>query len=185
MEVKKLSWTAAMTALTILPGMLVHFLSPGLVPFSILPVLVLLSGIILGANYGALAMLAYVALGLFGLPVFAGAPYGGFGYVLKPTFGYLIGYIGAAYVTGLIYRPGSLIRAFSGVLGGLVVLHITGAAYLYIIMRWVLDKPTTIAGVLMIGLVPFIAADLIKAGIAAIVGNEVVKRWQGLKRKNQ
>lgn len=180
MDVKKLALTAAMAALTILPGMLLHFVSPGLVPFSILPVFVFLAGIVLGPKYGALAMVVYVVLGLFGLPVFSGAPYGGFGYVLKPTFGYLLGYIGAAFVTGLIYRPGRLYRGILAVLAGLAVLHLAGAAYLYVIMRWVLGTPTTVAGVLMIGFVPFIAFDLIKAGIAAVLGNEVVKRWKGL-----
>ena len=51
----------------------------------------LLAGLVLGARLGALAVGAYVLLGLVGVPVFATG--GGFGYIAQPTFGYLLGFI--------------------------------------------------------------------------------------------
>lgn len=176
MNTRKLAATAAMTALTALAGMVLRWASPALVPFSILPIMVFLSGIILGAEYGALAMIAYLVLGLFGLPVFAAAPFGGLGYILKPTFGYLLGYIAAAYVSGKIYRPRSLARAILGVLAGLVVLYLCGLIYLYGAMRWAMHVQAGLAIVIAQGFTPFIMLDLIKAGIAAWAGNEVVRR---------
>ena len=179
MKTRKLAMTSVMAALMCLAGMLLHW-APGLVPFSVLPVFVLMSGIILGAEYAAMAMLLYLVLGLFGLPVFSTAPYGGLGYILKPTFGFLIGYVAAAYVVGKVYREGSLRRAIVGVLAGLVTLYLFGLIYLYIILHWVLHSPTSVAGVLMIGFVPLLfMGDLIKAGIAVWVGQEVVRRRQG------
>jgi len=177
MKAKKLAMTAAMAALTCLAGMSLHWVSASLVPFSIVPILVLLSGLVLGAEYGALAMLIYVILGLLGLPVFSSAPFGGFGYVLKPTFGFILGYVAAAYVTGKVYRPGSLVWAGIASLCGLAVLYLFGLTYLYGVLRWVLNKPTDVAGVLTMGFLPFITFDLIKAAIAAWVGNDVVRRW--------
>ena len=178
MKTRKLAMTSVMAALMCLAGMLLHW-SPGLVPFSILPVFVLMSGIILGAEYAAMAMLAYLVLGLFGLPVFSTAPYGGLGYILKPTFGFLLGYVAAAYIVGRVYREGSLWRAIAGVLAGLVTLYLFGLIYLYIILHWVLHRPTSVAGVLMIGFVPLLfMGDLIKAGIAVWIGQEVVRRRQ-------
>jgi biotin transport system substrate-specific component len=176
MNVKMLSLTAAITALTCLAGMALRWVSPALVPFSILPVMVLLSGIILGANYAALAMSVYLILGLFGFPVFASAPFGGLAYLAKPTFGFILGYIGAAYVTGKIYRPGKFWSAILAVLGGLSVIYGVGLIYLYAILRWVLHNPTSVKVVLTMGFLPFIFSDLIKAGVAAWVGNEVVRR---------
>lgn len=176
MKTRKLAMTSVMAALMCLAGMLLHWVSPALVPFSLLPVLVLMSGIILGAKYAAMAMLVYLVLGLFGLPVFSAAPFGGVGYILKPTFGFLMGYVFAAYVVGRIYREGSQWRAIAGVLSGLVTLYLFGLSYLYIILHWVLHRPTSVAGVVMIGFVPFIFGDLIKAGIAVWVGQEVVRR---------
>jgi biotin transport system substrate-specific component len=176
MKTGKLAMTSVMAALMCLAGMLLHWVSPALVPFSVLPVLVLMSGIILGAEYATMAMLVYLVLGLFGLPVFSSAPFGGLGYILKPTFGFLIGYVPAAYVVGKIYRNGSQWRAIVGVLAGIVTLYLFGLSYLYIILHWVLHRPTSIASVMMIGFVPFIFGDLIKAAIAVWVGQEVVRR---------
>ncbi|WP_407305858.1 biotin transporter BioY [Desulfosporosinus sp. SB140] len=178
MDVRKLAMSSVLAALMCLTGMLVHW-APALIPFSVLPVFVYLSGLILGAEYAAMAMLVYLALGLFGLPVFASAPFGGFGYILKPTFGFLLGYVGAAYAVGRIYREGSLWRAILGVLCGLVILYLFGLSYLYMILHWVLHQSTSVAGVLMIGFVPLLfLGDLIKAGIAVWVGQEVVRRRQ-------
>ena len=176
MNSKKLVSTAAIAALTCLAGMALRWVSPALVPFSVLPVMVFLAGIILGGEFGALAMFTYIVLGLFGLPVFASAPFGGPGYIFKPTFGYLLGYIAAAYVTGKIYYPGKLWRAIIGVIAGLIVLYLFGLGYLYGVMRWVLHKPASVIGVIESGFLPFIVSDLIKAGIAAWAGNEVVRR---------
>ena len=55
---------------------------------------VLLCGLWLGPQKGAMAVGGYVLLGLFGVPVFAGG--GGLGYVLRPSFGYLLGFVGEA-----------------------------------------------------------------------------------------
>ena len=175
MNIRKLSMTAAIAALTCLAGMLLRWVSPVLVPFSILPVMVLLSGIVLGAEYGALAMTVYVILGLFGLPVFAAPPFGGLAYLAKPTFGFLLGYIGAAYVVGKLYRPQKLWSAIFAVSGGLVVLYLLGLSYLYAILHWVLQKPANLSLVLTLGFFPYILSDVIKAGVAAWVGNEVVR----------
>lgn len=176
MKVRQIVATAAITALTALAGMLSHGVFQAVVPFSLLPIMVYVSGIILGGAYGALAMFTYVLLGLFGLPIFASAPFAGFGYIFKPTFGYLLGYIGAAFVVGRIYRPGSLARGVLGILAGIVVLYFFGLSYLYGIFRWVLLRPLNLQQVLEYGFFPFIVGDLVKGGIAAWVGHQVVLR---------
>ena len=62
----------------------------------------LLAGLLLGARLGATAVATYVLLGLVGVPVFASG--GGPGYVLQPTFGYLIGFILQAWYCGAAAR---------------------------------------------------------------------------------
>lgn len=176
MNTKNLAMTAVMAALMSVAGMALRWVSPALVPFSILPLLVYIAGIVLGPRYGALSMVVYILLGLFGLPVFATAPFGGIGYVLKPTFGFLIGYIFAAYTVGLIYKPTSLVRAVVAALAGLVVLYAFGLGYFYGLFNWVLHKPMSMTAVVAAGFTPYIGMDLIKAVIAAVVGNEVVRR---------
>lgn len=176
MEAKNLARTAAMAALICLAGMVMRWASAALVPFSLLPILVLIAGLVLGARYGMLALIVYIFLGLLGLPVFASAPFGGIGYIFKPSFGYLLGDIGAAYVVGKIYNRQSLSSAIIAVLAGLVLLYAVGLSYLYIAMRVILHQPASVALVFTTGFLPFIVADLIKAVLAAWVGNEVVNR---------
>lgn len=79
-------------------GAFVRVPVPG-VPFTLQVPAVLLAGLALGPWLGAASQLAYVAAGLLGLPVFASG--GGPGYVLTPTFGFLVGFVAGALVVGL------------------------------------------------------------------------------------
>ncbi|MEX2144447.1 MAG: biotin transporter BioY, partial [Anaerolineales bacterium] len=60
---------------------------------------VLLVGMLLGSRRGALALAAYLAQGVAGLPVFAEAKFG-LATVQGPTGGYLLGFIAAAWLVG-------------------------------------------------------------------------------------
>ena len=71
-----------------------------MVPFTLQLFFVTMAGFVLGPRLGAVSALVYVALGLLGVPIFTEG--GGLGYVFKPTFGYLISFALAAYVTGKI-----------------------------------------------------------------------------------
>ena len=62
----------------------------------------LLAGLLLGPRLGAAAVATYVLLGLLGVPVFASG--GGPGYILQPTFGYLIGFVLQAWYCGAASR---------------------------------------------------------------------------------
>ena len=68
------------------------------VPFTLQFLFTMLAGLLLGGRKGALSVGVYILLGLVGLPVFAEG--GGFWYILKPSFGYIIGFILGSYVTG-------------------------------------------------------------------------------------
>lgn len=71
-----------------------------LVPLTFQTVISVLSGLLCGAKKGAVSMSVYCFAGLIGIPVFTAG--GGFAYVLKPSFGYIIGFILAAAVAGII-----------------------------------------------------------------------------------
>ena len=63
---------------------------------------VLLAALLLGSKRAFASVLTYLVIGLCGIPVFATG--GGPAYLLKPTFGFLIGFAAAAYVTGRVYE---------------------------------------------------------------------------------
>lgn len=91
----------------------------------------LLTALVCGPRGAMLAAVAYVSLGLFQLPVFQGG--GGAAYLLDPGFGYLAGFLPAAWVTGRLARqPGMddpLALAGAAAIG-LVVLQVCGTANL-------------------------------------------------------
>ena len=61
---------------------------------------VLTAGYLLGAKLAALSATLYMVIGLMGVPVFSGG--GGLSYVLRPSFGYIIGFVVGAWVTGFL-----------------------------------------------------------------------------------
>ncbi|MDE7330226.1 MAG: biotin transporter BioY [Clostridia bacterium] len=71
-----------------------------LVPLTFQTVISVLAGLLLGAKKGAVSMAVYCVIGLIGVPVFAAG--GGIFYVMKPSFGYILGFILSAAVAGLI-----------------------------------------------------------------------------------
>ena len=70
------------------------------VPFTLQYLFTMLAGLFLGSRRGMISVVAYMLLGLAGLPIFSEG--GGIWYIFKPSFGYIIGFCLGAYVTGLI-----------------------------------------------------------------------------------
>ena len=60
----------------------------------------LLTSLLCGAQIGTIATISYLIIGLFYLPVFHGG--GSIGYILTPEFGYLLGFIPAAWTCGFL-----------------------------------------------------------------------------------
>lgn len=172
MKTRNLVLTSLFTALTII-GTFVRIPLP-VCPITLQPLFVCLSGIFLGAMYGAVSVICYIVLGLLGLPVFAMG--GGFGCVLNPTFGFIIGFVLQAFVTGLIVRKGSpvLSRMLAGCFSGLVLMYAVGLVYFMLISRFYLENlniQTTLVSCLLI---PF-PKDAALCAFAAFLGQKFLK----------
>lgn len=136
-------------------------------PFTPIPITgqtfaVLLTGLLLGGRLGALALIAYVAEGLVGLPFFAGGK-SGLPYALGPTGGYLVGFIAAAYVVGRLAERGWDRRIWTTILAmviGNLVIYAFGLSWL---VRFVGPER-----VLALGVIPFLAGDAVKVLLAAV-----------------
>ena len=95
-------------------------------PFTLQTLFVLLAGLLLGPRWGALSVIAYVAIGLVGIPIFTQG--GGPQYVFQPSFGYLLAFIPGAYLTGWLARRGAptLPRLLLACAAGLAVIYAIG-----------------------------------------------------------
>ncbi|MBC7218057.1 MAG: biotin transporter BioY [Candidatus Caldatribacterium sp.] len=147
-----------------------------IVPFSLVPFVVFLAGFLLTPREAFLSMLLYVLLGLAGLPVFATPPFGGPLYVLRPTFGFLLGFIIAAPCTALLSRRKNPGRILGAVLLGVVTLYGPGILYFFLAMNVFLGKPVGLGDTLRIAVFPFIGPDFVKAFLAYFLARQVLPR---------
>lgn len=122
-KVKELVLFSLFTALTAI-GAFIRVPVP-LCPFTLQLLFTTLSGLILGSRKGAASVAVYVALGLSGVPVFTQG--GGPGYIFQPTFGYLLGFIAGAWLTGKLsehMEKLSFARILFANLAGLLVVYL-------------------------------------------------------------
>jgi biotin transport system substrate-specific component len=160
---------ALMAAVTAVAAQITIPLPFSLVPFTLQVLAVILSGLLLGPRYGALAQAIYVLVGAVGVPVFSGFT-GGLGHIFGPTGGFLISYPLAAALAGLAAqtvasapRRRALWTAFLWGCAGLAVIYIFGASWLAVVAG--LSPTKAIAT----GVLPFVIFDLIKVALAALV----------------
>ena len=137
------------------------------VPLTMQTFVVLTLGMALGWRLGVATLLLYMAEGALGLPVFAGTPEKGIGwlYMAGPTGGYLLGFVLAAGVCGWLAERGwdrHVVWTALAMLIGNALIYIPGLLWLGTLLGW--DKP-----ILEWGLVPFVLGDLVKLALAAAV----------------
>ena len=127
-----------------------------------------LAGLLLGAKRGTISVLAYVILGLAGLPVFTQG--GGIGYVFQPTFGYIIGFVFGTFAAGIIVGNGKNVCYKRHLIGSFVSLftcYTFGTVYFYIIMNLYLDKNIGLSTVLLSCFITVIPGDIIMSFLSA------------------
>lgn len=93
---------------------------------------VLFAAALLGSACSMTSVFFYIVLGLAFIPVFGLG--GGFDYVLQPTFGYILGFIPATLVIGLLIdKEYSVKSLFKAVLAGVFTIHIIGFLYMILV----------------------------------------------------
>ena len=149
------------------------------VPITLQLLAIFLAGAVLGAARGFLAVALYVVVGAAGLPIFAGgqaglAPFSG------PTAGYLLAFPVAAAITGFVVERlaarGVAVTALVVVVGGVIgetVVTLAGAGSIALAADLTYAQGLTAA-------LPFVPADLVKLGIAAVVAAAVHRAFPQL-----
>jgi biotin transport system substrate-specific component len=158
-------------AVLVLSGVLLVALSAQLripLPFTPVPITgqtfgVLLVGACLGAWRGLASLLAYLLVGAFGLPVYAGGKHG-WEIVQGPTGGYLVGFVVAAAVVGILAQRGwdrKLFSSFGAMLAGSAIIYFFGLLWLSRVVQ------TDLSRTLELGLYPFLIGDALKVCLAS------------------
>lgn len=170
---------AALTAV----GAFIQVPVPGMDYFTLQFFFVLMAGMLLGSKLGAISVAAYVFIGLVGVPIFAAG--GGITYVLRPSFGYLLGFIVTAFVAGKLVEvlkfegiKKYLIAAFAG----LVVCYVIGLTYKYFMLNFYVGEKTPVWLVFLDCFPLDLPGDIFLSILASICGKRLKPEVAKLKK---
>ena len=143
---------------------------PGLVPLSLATFGIMLAGLLLGWQYGLLAVAVYILLGAVGVPVFAGFK-GGLAALTGPTGGYIAGYLPYAAIAGLNLKKAQ--DSFWGRCGllalGTLACYALGTAWFMYATGRTLGESMTLC------VLPFLPGDGVKIALASFLAPRLRK----------
>jgi biotin transport system substrate-specific component len=163
-------FAALLVVLALVPAVPVGALG---VPITLQTLGVLLAGLVLGPWRGVAAVATYVALGLAGLPVFAGGM-AGLAVLQGPTAGYVVGWLPGTFVTGLL--AALVLRRERGRLPGLIGAGAVGVTLFTYLGGWlwlVVGLGTGPLAAFLGGVLPYLPGDGLKLVVAAFVAASV------------
>lgn len=137
-----------------------------------------------GARIGVATVALYIAEGMFGLPVFAGAAAGPL-YILGPTGGFILGWLPMAYIIGRAADKGasaSFPKMFGWMVVGDAISFALGFVWLIVMAgsaQWI-DQSNVIGSAFTKAVQPFVVWDLVKLAFAALT---IVGGWQLVKNR--
>ena len=154
------------------------------VPMTMQTLVVLAIGALFGWKLGIATISLYLFEGIIGLPVFAGTPEKGVGlvYFTGPTMGYLLGFIPAVFLSGLIkvnFKNNLIVRFILNFL-----LYAFSVSFIYFFgLIWLLNF-IPIEKLWALGALPFLPAEILKISILAIIMTVLSKNtlsWRSLR----
>lgn len=134
------------------------------VPMTLHTMAVMSFAVAFGPRIAVSIFLAYLAAGAVGLPVFSGSPERGIGlaYMVGPTGGYLLGYLIASWLVGVLAAGKGTAGRAAAMLAGMVPIYAVGMAWL--------AAYVPASQLLAVGVMPFLLGDLVKIGMIAACG---------------
>ena len=137
---------------------------------------VLLAAVLLGRWWGGTSLAIYAGLGIAGVPWFSGWASG-----LGATGGYIFGFILATLFLGHFTDKYIRSRSFLSMFGlmlfaSFILIYIPGLVWLGLWLKLVAGTSATLAVVLGMGAIPFIAGDITKAALAAAIARGVTPK---------
>ena len=160
--VSKILLAFGMAGLTGILAQVKLFLPWTPVPVTCQTFAVLMAGVVLGKYWGGISQIIYVSL------------FAGFGAIMGPTGGYLLGFILAASFVGYVTDKFEWSKGFYQMLGimifaNFILIYIPGLLQLSIWLHLFKGESSNIAQLLYAGVIPFIAGDLVKIVSAALI----------------
>ena len=173
MSARQITMTALFVALVAV-GAFIKIPIPYL-PFTLQLLFTTLAGLILGSRLGGMSVVMYLILGLAGVPIFTEG--GGLMYVVKPTFGYLLGFAIGAFVAGRMVET-SVTLTFKRLLAAsfvnLAIVYGVGMLYLYEIKDLYLGKPIGLDALFIYCFALPVIPDIFLCILAAVIAKRLL-----------
>ena len=175
-KTKQMVLIALMTAVTCVLGPLSIPLPFSPVPISLTNFAIFLAIFVLGMENGTISFIIYLLLGAVGVPVFSSFR-GGLQVLAGATGGYLIGFIFLALIMGfaLDHFDRKLVPTIIGMIIGMAVCYAFGTVWLAKLLSLSFKEG------LMMGVITYLAGDVAKIIIAAIVGPKLYGATQKIR----
>ena len=154
------------------------------ISFTLQTLFLLIAAMLLKVRVSVASVCVYIIMGFIGLPVFSQG--GGLAYLQTPGAGFLFGFVFMVFTVGAIVGTGKRDAGFgklvvAGVVGVLVQFIVAILYFSFIMDIFMGGENRTLIYAIKNLFLPFIAADLLKAVIAAIIVKEVKKALPQLK----
>lgn len=135
-----------------------------------------ITGLLIGPRDGLISLLVYLLLGLIGLPVYAHG--GGFAYILRPTYGFLIGFASAAWLSGFLknrFRKKNLTAYLISGEIGMLSYYVFGLLYFALMSSLLLRdaQPIGFRELMTVWFLSTVWIDAIIAGVGSLVAYKV------------
>ncbi|WP_236005936.1 biotin transporter BioY [Desemzia sp. RIT 804] len=166
LTVRDITQISLMAALTFISGFIMIPMGP--VPFTLQTLLVLVTGLLLKPRAALLTQVLHLLLKLL---------LGGGQSILSPSFGFLFGFIAAAWAMSILLLKweNSFVSYMKATIIGTVLIYLIGMPYMAVILNGYLGAGYTITQVFWMGMGLFIPGDLLKAGLAVLIAVRVKK----------
>nr|WP_248563114.1 biotin transporter BioY [Niallia sp. NCCP-28] len=167
---------ALFVAFTAIGANIGNFFIIGGVPLTLQTFFAILAGLVLGKRLGSMAMIAYMFVGLVGLPIFSQFG-GGFRVIFSPTFGFILSYIIVSYVVGfMIEKKATLPMFIFSSIVGLILNYVIGTNWMYFAYKfWAAAPEGFTYGLAWSWMLVFLVKDVIVSIFAGVVGHRLNK----------
>ncbi len=195
MKLRQLLLAALFAALMCVSVFLRIPIPPTPLLFTLQTLVVFIAGIMLEPRYALASMLVYTLLGLVGLPVFSAG--GGLGYVLQPSFGFIIGFSLTVLFISLTVRKKVIalisksadkktplvLKTIGFSLLAIAIMYVCGITYMYFMYNYYIGKTLSLGYIIVSATGIFILLDIAKFAVALPLSMAVLKRLPESYRK--
>jgi len=171
MKAREISTSALFVALIALSASII--IPTPIVPFSLQPLTIFLTALVLPKRQALWTIIVYIIVGLIGFPVFSGGN-GGPIMLIKPTFGFIIGFIPMVYFANRFQHLKLKGIRIASCITGILVLYAVALPYLYWNLTFLQKMDVSFVTLISNYCLMFIPTDVASFSLASLIADKLL-----------